>query len=208
MSTFSRSYWRRLVSATFARYAAAGTPRGPLYRLPPGSREVPAPGNAAPPAPPPPPGRPAGRDGGGALRRLLRRFGRRTGLPPVLTHLGDPADTERLAALAPWARVVRERRARAVVITGLLDDRLLERFVDLDDPRVERITFGASAGTGTPTGWADVLRTCLEVGVASGDDVGALRSLGFGGPVTVTGGPASPGDEAAGVLDRLREAVA
>jgi GT2 family glycosyltransferase len=158
---------------------------------------------------PRPPGGRNGRSTVGILRRALRRsIGRRSGLPPVIAHLGDPADADRLASMAGWARVVPERRARAVVISGLLDDDLLDRFLDLDDPRVERITLGVSAGTGTPAAWTDVLRTCLEVGVASSDDVGAVRALGYGGPVTVTGRLRAPAAGAATILERLREALA
>ena len=191
------SAWAAVLGASRTRFVGE-----PLLAFP-------SPDGAAPEAPGTGSGRPIARSVAGPVRRALRRLiRRRATLPPVIAHLGDPAGTESLAGLAAWARVVGERRARAVVISGLLDDDLLERFADLDDPRVERITLGVSAGTGTPTAWADVLRTCLEVGVASSDDVGALRALGYGGPVRVTGTPADPAADAGAVLDRLREALA
>jgi GT2 family glycosyltransferase len=140
--------------------------------------------------------------------RLAATLRRSTKRKPVVVHLGDSTGAEALAALAPWARVVEGRRGRAVVVTGTLDDRTFAGCFSMDEPRVERVVIGGTAGGGPATDWADFLRTCLFVGLASGDDVATVRAWGYSGAVAVTG-PIADGDEAVDrALATLEEALA
>jgi hypothetical protein len=94
------------------------------------------------------------------------------------------------------------------VVTGRLDDSTFEQCLELDDPRVERILLGASTGGGPAADWANYLRTCLWVGVATDDDRASLRSWGYSGPVSVCGRIGDGvSDEAVAGLAMLREAV-
>jgi GT2 family glycosyltransferase len=155
----------------------------------------------------------AGRRGQGAralLYRLAKAWRRRRAEQddrPVLAHLGDARSREAVARLAPWSRVEAAATGAALVLAGgsVLDAGTMEKVRAVDTARLERVVLGASAGQGPAAEWADFLSTCLFVAVATEADVTAVRSWGYTGPLTVLGHPADAPEQAAALLERLRE---
>ncbi len=151
---------------------------------------------------------------GGALRRLAYRIARgllrRTrsdgSALPVVAHFGDARSREAVQAAAPWARVLDGGgRADGIVIGGgaLLDAELAERIRVLDAPRVERVIAGA---TGVDEACRDLIGSCAAVGLATDEDVAAVRDWGIS--ATRAHHPADDARTTAGILAVLREGMA
>ena len=144
-------------------------------------------------------------------QRLLRR--KRHGRPdarPAITHIGDSASLAALRANATWGVVGPSPGGIGLVIGGgaTLDRVTFERIRLADNPRVERIVVGATAGDSPVAEWADFLQSCAAVGLAGRDDVAAVRSWGYDGPVAVVGHPGEPVADLTPLLEALREGMA
>jgi hypothetical protein len=154
-----------------------------------------------------------GRSKGG-LRGWIYRVLRRTQRPgkepeddrPVLVYIGDKAALQATERLAPWARVEPSGRGNGLIIGAgaVLNQTGYDRVRTLDSPRTERLLAGAEIDAVPTPEWLDFLSTCLAVGVATEADAARISGLPN---VHVVGHPADQPEEAAALLDMLREEI-